>query len=41
VIGIGVPQYFQLVYGTLIVALILFLPNGITSIFAKRGIRVP
>lgn len=41
VIGIGVPQYFQLVYGTLIVALILFLPNGITSILAKRGIRVP
>jgi branched-chain amino acid transport system permease protein len=41
VIGVGVPQYFQLVYGTLIVVLILFLPNGITSILAKRGIRVP
>ena len=41
VIGVGVPQYFQLAYGTLIVALILFLPNGITSILAKRGVRVP
>jgi len=40
-IGIAVPQYFQLLYGTLIVLLVLFLPNGITSLLARRGIRVP
>jgi branched-chain amino acid transport system permease protein len=40
-IGITVPQYFQLIYGTLIVALVLFLPNGLVSLLTKRGIRVP
>jgi branched-chain amino acid transport system permease protein len=40
-IGITVPQYFQLIYGTLIVALVLFLPNGLVSLMTRRGIRVP
>jgi branched-chain amino acid transport system permease protein len=40
-IGINVPQYFQLIYGTLIVALVLFLPNGLVSLLSRRGIRVP
>ncbi|MGC1578414.1 MAG: branched-chain amino acid ABC transporter permease [Beijerinckiaceae bacterium] len=40
-IGITVPQYFQLIYGTLIVTLVLFLPNGVTSLLTRRGIRVP
>jgi branched-chain amino acid transport system permease protein len=40
-IGIAVPQYFQLIYGLLIVVLALFLPNGLTSLLTKRGIRVP
>lgn len=40
-IGISVPQYFQLIYGTLIVALVLFLPNGLVSLLTRRGIRVP
>ncbi|HVJ53802.1 MAG TPA: branched-chain amino acid ABC transporter permease [Aliidongia sp.] len=40
-IGIAVPQYFQLIYGGLIVVLALFLPNGLTSLLTKRGIRVP
>jgi branched-chain amino acid transport system permease protein len=40
-IGITVPQYFQLIYGTLIVALVLFLPNGLVSLLTRRGIRVP
>jgi branched-chain amino acid transport system permease protein len=41
VIGIGVPQYFQIVYGALIVALVLFLPDGLASVIARRGVRVP
>jgi branched-chain amino acid transport system permease protein len=41
VIGISVPQYFQIIYGVLIVALMLFLPNGVMSILTRRGIRVP
>ena len=40
-IGITVPQYFQLIYGTLIVALVMFLPNGLVSLLTRRGIRVP
>jgi branched-chain amino acid transport system permease protein len=41
VIGITVPQYFQLIYGVLIVGFALFLPNGLTSLLTRRGIRVP
>jgi branched-chain amino acid transport system permease protein len=40
-IGITVPQYFQLIYGVLIVGFALFLPNGLTSLLTRRGIRVP
>ena len=40
-IGITVPQYFQLIYGLLIMLLVLFLPNGLVSLFSRRGRRVP
>ena len=40
-IGITVPQYFQFIYGALIVGLVLFLPNGLVSLLTSRGIRVP
>ncbi len=40
-IGITVPQYFQIIYGALIMALVLFLPNGLVSLLTSRGIRVP
>jgi branched-chain amino acid transport system permease protein len=40
-IGISTPQYFQLIYGLLIMGLVLFLPNGIASLFRRRGIDVP
>jgi len=40
-IGISTPQYFQLIYGALIVSLVLFLPNGLVSILRRRGWRVP
>jgi branched-chain amino acid transport system permease protein len=40
-IGITVPQYFQLIYGLLIVVLVMFLPNGLVSLLTRRGIRVP
>ena len=40
-IGISVPQYFQLIYGLLIVALVMFLPNGLVSLLTRRGTRVP
>ena len=40
-IGITVPQYFQLIYGALIVGLVLFLPNGLVSLLTRRGVRVP
>lgn len=40
-IGITVPQYFQLIYGALIMVLVLFLPNGLVSLLTNRGIRVP
>jgi branched-chain amino acid transport system permease protein len=40
-IGITAPQYFQLIYGLLIMGLVLFLPDGLVSIFKRRGIDVP
>ena len=40
VIGVSTPQYFQLVYGALIVLLVLFLPGGVLSLFTRRGIDV-
>lgn len=40
-IGITVPQYFQLIYGALIMVLVLFLPDGLTSLLTSRGVRVP
>lgn len=40
-IGITVPQYFQLIYGALIMGLVLFLPNGLVSLLTRRGFRVP
>lgn len=40
-IGITVPQYFQLIYGLLIMALVLFLPNGLVSLAGRWGVRVP
>lgn len=39
-IGISDPQYFQLIYGLLIVGLVLFLPDGLTSLLTRRGIHV-
>jgi branched-chain amino acid transport system permease protein len=40
VIGVSAPQYFELLYGLLIVLLVLFLPNGILSLLEGRNIRV-
>ncbi|MCL6595791.1 MAG: branched-chain amino acid ABC transporter permease [Firmicutes bacterium] len=40
-IGISTPQYFQFIYGLLIVVLVLFLPEGLVSLLRRRGIRVP
>ncbi len=40
-IGITLPQYFQLIYGLLIMGLVLFLPDGLASLLTRRGIRVP
>jgi branched-chain amino acid transport system permease protein len=40
-IGISAPQYFQLIYGLLIMGLVLFLPEGLVSIFKRWGIDVP
>jgi branched-chain amino acid transport system permease protein len=40
-VGISTPQYFQLIYGLLIMALVLFLPNGLVSLLRRRGIDVP
>jgi branched-chain amino acid transport system permease protein len=39
-IGISTPQYFQFIYGGLIVLLVLFLPGGVLSLFQRRGIDV-
>ena len=40
-IGISTPQYFQLIYGVLIVLLVLFLPAGLVSLLQRRGVDVP
>jgi branched-chain amino acid transport system permease protein len=40
-IGIAAPQYFQLIYGALIMALVLFLPNGVLSLLKRWGVNVP
>ena len=40
-IGISTPQYFQLIYGLLIMAVVLFLPSGLASLLRRRGIDVP
>jgi len=40
-IGISTPQYFQLIYGVLIVVLVLFLPNGLVSLLRRWGLDVP
>lgn len=40
-IGISTPEYFELIYGLLIIALVLFLPNGIVSLFRKVKDYVP
>ncbi|HZV21320.1 MAG TPA: branched-chain amino acid ABC transporter permease [Hyphomicrobiales bacterium] len=40
-IGITTPQYFQLIYGLLIMGLVLFLPDGLVSLFRRWGINVP
>jgi branched-chain amino acid transport system permease protein len=41
VIGISTPQYFQLLYGLLIMGLVLFLPNGLASLLRRWGVDVP
>jgi len=40
-IGISTPQYFQLIYGLLIIGLVLFLPNGLVSLLRRWGLDVP
>ena len=40
-IGIVAPQYFQLIYGALIMVLVLFLPNGVLSLARRWGLNVP
>jgi branched-chain amino acid transport system permease protein len=40
-IGFTTPQYFQLIYGLLIMALVLFLPAGLASLATRRGWHVP
>lgn len=40
-IGITTPQYFQFIYGTLIMSLVMFLPNGMVSLFRRWGLNVP
>lgn len=40
-IGISAPQYFQLIYGLLIMGLVLFLPNGLASLMRRWGLDVP
>jgi branched-chain amino acid transport system permease protein len=39
-IGISTPQYFEFIYGGLIVLLVLFLPGGLLSLLQRRGIHV-
>jgi branched-chain amino acid transport system permease protein len=40
-VGISTPQYFQLIYGALIIGLVLFLPNGLVSLLRRWSIDVP
>ena len=40
-IGFTTPQYFQLIYGLLIMGLVLFLPAGLVSLATRRGLNVP
>lgn len=40
-IGISTPQYFELIYGILIMGLVLFLPSGLVPLFRRWGIDVP
>ena len=40
-VGISTPQYFQLIYGLLIMGLVLFLPAGLVSLATRRGWHVP
>ena len=40
-IGFTTPQYFQLIYGLLIMGLVLFLPAGLVSLATRRGVNVP
>lgn len=40
-IGFTTPQYFQLIYGLLIMALVLFLPAGLVSLATRKGWNVP
>jgi branched-chain amino acid transport system permease protein len=40
-IGISTPQYFELIYGVLIMLLVLFLPDGLASLARRWGIDVP
>jgi branched-chain amino acid transport system permease protein len=40
-IGFTTPQYFQLIYGLLIMGLVLFLPAGLVSLATRRGWNVP
>ncbi len=40
VIGISAPEYFQLIYGVIIMVMVLFLPNGLVSIVRRRGLHV-
>lgn len=40
-IGFTTPQYFQLIYGLLIMGLVLFLPAGLASLATRRGWHVP
>ncbi|HVB52851.1 MAG TPA: branched-chain amino acid ABC transporter permease [Candidatus Acidoferrales bacterium] len=35
-IGVSQPQYFELIYGVLIVLIVLFLPNGLLSLLRRR-----
>jgi len=39
-IGITEPEYFQLIYGVLIMVLVLFLPEGIVSLLKRGGVNV-
>lgn len=39
-IGVSAPQYFQLLYGLLIVLLVLFLPTGLASLLTRRRVDV-